>query len=601
MVVKNFQPSSANEAHEAELEKLRQYLALCIEKGVELSAEELSTIEEILNAVPPDIEAELEKCRYNVKHFINSYIYTFDPRLQQSTRLRLFPHQEELVNWLEGLQRNEESGCVEKSRDSGASVVACAYAVHGLLFRPYSQYSFGSRKEDLVDKIGDMNCLFEKIRFMIGKIPQWFLRACAPDFNPSKHCKQKLVLNPSNGASITGESGDGIGRGGRATVYFVDESAFIDHPDLMDAALSQTTRVRVDISTPNGINNNFYKRKQLCKTIQLHWINDPRKNKWEEYDKSGKIVDRGHPNAPIPSSVVRPEYDRKGRKVVYPWYEKTRMQAEFQNDPAKLAQEVDIDYIGSGHPRFNRAFLTEVHQRMWNGVEYLADWEPELIETTRNSSWAGDVTIFRHPQEGRQYMLVADTARGLTENGSADFSVAHVYDLYDAEQVCHYRGQMVEYDFAIDLQILAKTYNNAIIVVEIPGPGETVISQLVNTIRYANLYSYWDDDGLGGTKVKRYGFPRTSLTKPEADADLAGMLDDWSKGMPSILIRHHNTIAELMTYSRLKGQRTGAEGGGHDDEVSCCTMFATLWNAYNTRQNRTLNRKPYRSRLISRR
>ena len=69
-------------------------------------------------------------------------------------------------------------------------------------------------------------------------------------------CEAKL-LNPANGAAITGEGGDDIGRGGRAAVYFVDESAFLVHPQLVDRALSQTTRVRIDVSTPNGPGNPF--------------------------------------------------------------------------------------------------------------------------------------------------------------------------------------------------------------------------------------------------------------------------------------------------------------------------------------------------------
>jgi hypothetical protein len=37
----------------------------------------------------------------------------------------------------------------------------------------------------------------------------------------------------------------------------VDESAFLKRPLLIDAALSQTTRCRIDLSSVNGMNNPF--------------------------------------------------------------------------------------------------------------------------------------------------------------------------------------------------------------------------------------------------------------------------------------------------------------------------------------------------------
>ena len=54
-----------------------------------------------------------------------------------------------------------------------------------------------------------------------------------------------------------GEAGDNIGRGDRTTLYLVDEAAFLQRPLLIDAALSQTTRCRIDLSSVNGMTNPF--------------------------------------------------------------------------------------------------------------------------------------------------------------------------------------------------------------------------------------------------------------------------------------------------------------------------------------------------------
>jgi Pyruvate/2-oxoacid:ferredoxin oxidoreductase delta subunit len=82
------------------------------------------------------------------------------------------------------------------------------------------------------------------------------------------------------GASITGEGGDNIGRGGRSSVYFVDEAAFVERPALVDRALSQTTRVRDRRETPNGPGNGFAEKRFSGRlpVFTFHWRDDPRKD-----------------------------------------------------------------------------------------------------------------------------------------------------------------------------------------------------------------------------------------------------------------------------------------------------------------------------------
>jgi hypothetical protein len=55
------------------------------------------------------------------------------------------------------------------------------------------------------------------------------------------------IVNPETGATISGELGDNIGRGGRTRIYFKDESAFYEHPEMVEASLLSNTRVQIDI------------------------------------------------------------------------------------------------------------------------------------------------------------------------------------------------------------------------------------------------------------------------------------------------------------------------------------------------------------------
>ena len=75
-------------------------------------------------------------------------------------------------------------------------------------------------------------------------------------------------------------------------MYFVDEAAFLEHPVMVEASLSQTTNCRMDISTPNGLGNSFANKRFGGKVdiFTMHWRDDPRKDQaW--YDKQCNELD----------------------------------------------------------------------------------------------------------------------------------------------------------------------------------------------------------------------------------------------------------------------------------------------------------------------
>jgi hypothetical protein len=219
--------------------------------------------------------------------FIHDWGCTFDPRLvelglEPTVPFLLFPKQEEWIDWCVARWKNRRDGLVEKSRDMGLSWLCVAMSVWWWTFHPGMVVGFGSRKEEYVDKIGDPKSLFWKVRAFIGLLP--------PEFRPrgydeKKHAPFMRIVNPETGAAIVGEAGDNIGRGNRAGVYFVDESAFLEHPESVDAALSQTTNCRIDVSTPNGEGNPFWRKRFGGKidVFVFDWRDDPRKDKaWED-------------------------------------------------------------------------------------------------------------------------------------------------------------------------------------------------------------------------------------------------------------------------------------------------------------------------------
>jgi len=97
---------------------------------------------------------------------------------------------------------------------------------------------------------------------------------------------------PETGSVLVGEAGDQIGRGARASIYWVDEAAHIERAALIDASLSATTNCRIDMSSVNGMANPFAIKRHSGKfeVFTFHWRDDPRKDQ-EWYAKKCAELD----------------------------------------------------------------------------------------------------------------------------------------------------------------------------------------------------------------------------------------------------------------------------------------------------------------------
>ena len=229
----------------------------------------------------------------NPAQFIIDWGMTADPRnverkLPAVIPFILFPKQEEWVEWFMDRWKNQEPGITDKSREMGMSWLTIALASTICLFNDDVVAGFGSRKEEYVDKIGDPKSLFYKARQFISLLPSVFTGG----WNQKTDSAHMRIKFPSTGSVMTGEAGDGIGRGDRASFYFVDESAWLPRPEYVEASLSQTTNCRQDISTPRGMGNPFARKRFSgnIKVFSLRWQDDPRKDDaW--YQKKKKDID----------------------------------------------------------------------------------------------------------------------------------------------------------------------------------------------------------------------------------------------------------------------------------------------------------------------
>lgn len=256
--------------------------------------------------------------------FIMHWMDTFDPRnpVQKWIPFVFFSRQMELVQFLHELRSTSQSGLIEKCRDAGATWVSCAYSVWSLLFIANDAIGWGSRKESLVDKLGDADSIFEKMRLLLQRLPDVFKPV---GWNPRTCASYMKIVNPENGANISGEAGDNIGRGGRKSIFFKDESAWYSRPELIEAALGDNTNVQVDISSVNGVGNVFHRRRESG----VLWTPEPDTDLPRGKTRVFVIDWRDHP------------------AKTQEWYDERKAKFVSEGMAHIFAQEVDRDYSSS--------------------------------------------------------------------------------------------------------------------------------------------------------------------------------------------------------------------------------------------------------------
>lgn len=251
--------------------------------------------------------------------FIMHWMDTYNPRKDENKWIPFvfFARQLEFIEFLQSCRRDQQNGLIEKCRDAGVTWLACGYSVHSWLFIPNDAIGWGSRKQDLVDKLGNPDSIFEKMRLILARLPDiWRPKR----YNPSVHATFMRFVNPENKSVIMGEAGDNIGRGGRTSVYFKDESAHYERPEKIEAALGDNTNVQIDISSVNGLGNVFHRKREAG----IDWT-------------PGAKIERGFTRVFVFDWSHHPEKTKA-------WYDERRAKFEREGMLHLFAQEVERNY-----------------------------------------------------------------------------------------------------------------------------------------------------------------------------------------------------------------------------------------------------------------
>lgn len=368
------------------------------------------------------IISEYAKCYMDKSriYMIQNYLKTYDATQRKDVAFKLFPRQQDICSTL----GNAANVVMTKPRQAGVSTTASAFISCEMALAeketPITALVIGNTL-DLAQLM-----LF-KVRDFLLQLPLWmwgdeFMNSEYDITKPPENknvifdvCNGKEVKLKNGSKIVARSSGPDASRGvGGVTFLCFDEASFIENgKDVYASALPtvSTGGHIIMISTPNGKDQLYYETCRKAKLkgtsdwnnfelVEMKWFQDPRYNKFLEWYRknaeTGEIdiikedyLDKEGNIEYTPEVWTQREKD--GWKPRSPWY--IKMCQQFNNDEQKIAQELDVSFLGSASNVVAPEFI-EMQQNL-NVREPLSDYKDPLSEDT----W-----IWKLPIEGHRYL-----------------------------------------------------------------------------------------------------------------------------------------------------------------------------------------------------
>lgn len=452
------------------------------------------------------IAQEYVKCGKDPAYFMKKYCY-----IQHPTRGRilfnLYPFQEKVLH----LFRDNQYLMVLKSRQLGISTLAAGYSLWLMLFHKDKNVLA------LATTQATARNLVTKVQFMYDQLPKW-LQLPAVE-------KNKLSLRLKNGSKIQAKSSNtDSARSEAVSLLLIDEAAFVDNIEETYTAAQQTLATGgqcMALSTPNGVGNWFHKTWEKAEARENSFL--PIKLPW----------------------TVHPERDQAWR---------TQQDADLGIRMA--AQECDCNFLSSGETVIepeDLQFYEETYQQ----------------DPLDRRGVDGNLWVWEYPDYSKDYMVVADVARG----DGGDYSAFHVFDIQSATQVAEFKSKVPPKDFGNVLVGIASEYNDALLVVENANIGWSTIETILERDYKNFYYSSRSDQETVESYMNKYerdklvpGFTMSLRTRPLVIAKMMEYIRE-----KSCTIKSKRLLAELRVFVWKNG-KAQAQPGYNDDLVMA---FAT--------------------------
>jgi len=461
-------------------------------------------------------------CAEDILFYVNTFCWTYSPKDNAGYPVTPFITYEYQDESMLETARSIETGRDEarpKSRGTGASWMGLSVIEWFWHFRDYQSFLVVSRKQELVDKRGDPKALFWKLDFLHRHQPKWLLPSGRWLGNKDPNRKEMHLENPDNASVIDGESTtDNLAVGDRRTAIMIDEfGPFGADGYAVLTGTRDVTNCRMFYSTPRG-QNAFYDvcTKLDAHVMYLHWSRHPifSRGLYTTDERTGDVVlldrwrgevevkgDGGarrlvrlpdeYPFVLDPSDSLTTLPGYTGPKLRSPWYDH---QCRRCANEREIAQELDIDFVGSDYPFFDPKFIENLRKQYCRPPLLVGDLEfdRETLEPKRfveNPKGALSLWIpldgRGRPAADRKFVIGSDVSAGT----GASNSVSCVVDRATGEKVGALRTPHLRPNpFAEHTLALAMFFNKALMIWDGSGPTGKVFRDRVVNFGYGNIY-----------------------------------------------------------------------------------------------------------------
>ena len=547
------------------------------------------------------LQEEYAKCFLDKSriYMIQNYLKTYDATQRKMVQFNLFPRQQDLCITL----GDANNVVTTKPRQAGITTTAGAFISCEMCLADPESPQVALVIGNTLDLAQQM---VTKIREFLLQFPRWmwgdeYIKSNPKEYNeaPTKEeifkiCNQKELVLKNGCRVVARSSGPDASRGvGGVTWLIFDEAAFIENGnDVYASALpTVSTGGRIlMISTPNGKDLLYYETCRQAKLkgtdewnnfelVEMKWYQDPRYNKfleWYRKDKeTGEVTIKKEPTINKLGDI---KYDNKhwenmisdGWKPRSPWY--IKMCQQFNNDTQKIAQELDVSFLGSASNVVEPEYIEMQEQ--------LNQREPMGREENGDMFHLDETWVWKLPIPGHRYLMAIDPSRGDSEDRSA-LEIIDLDGIDDdgtpcIEQVLEYNGKITGDDLGEIAYWYGNMYGEAFAVVEcIGGYGDSTVLSLMR-LGYKNLY--YDDPNLKTFTIAR----EASSLQLTNDGKLPGFHTSQSRFQilshfanmirtNEFKVRSKRVIGELDTWV-FKNGKQDHQDGCHDDTLTCLAM-----------------------------
>ena len=400
-------------------------------------------------------------------------------------------------------------------RQTGKSTTVVSYLLHYAVFNDSVNIGI------LANKAATARELLQRLQTAYENLPKWMQQGILSWNKGSMELENgSKILAASTSASAV--------RGMSFNILFLDEFAFVPNhvADSFFASVYPTitsgknTKVII-VSTPHGMNH-FYRM-------------------WHDAER-GK-------NEYIPTDVHWSEVPGRDSK----WKEQTIANTSEQ----QFKVEFECEFLGSVDTLIAPSKLRN------------------LVYDSPITSNKG-LDVYSDPQDGCDYVLTVDVARGVSEDYSA-FVVVDITE-FPHKVVAKYRNNEIKpMLFPNIIYEIAKSYNNAFILCEVNDIGDQVASILQYDLEYQNLLmcsmrgraGQIVGQGFSGKKTQ-LGVKMSKTVKKVGSPNLKTMIEE-----DKLIFSDYEIISELTTFIS-KHNSFEAEEGCNDDLAMCLVIYAWL-------------------------